>query len=105
MRDERWAKEALLYWETIATIVRLDVDTEGFTSHLYRDLADAGAVEPWGVSRDARERAADLILPLLDAGHADAFPDGEPFTLNFGKLTRSLIPGLRERGVEGHRTP
>lgn len=104
VRDETWAKEALLYWETIATIVPLDVDTAGFTSLLYRDLADAGAVEPWGVSRDARERAAGVILQLLDAGHADAFPEGEPFTLNFGKLTRSLIAGLKERGVDATAT-
>ncbi len=104
VRDENWAKEALLYWETIATIVPLDVDTASFSSQLYRDLADAGAVEPWGVSRDARERATDVILQLLDAGYADAFPEGEPFTLNFGKLTRSLIAGLKERGVDARAT-
>lgn len=99
VRDEMWAKEALLYWETIATIVPLDVDTASFASPLYRTLADAGAVEPWGVSRGARERAASIILQLLDAGHAEAFPEGAPFTLNFGKLTRSLIDGLQERDV------
>jgi len=37
VRDENWAKEALLYWETIATIVPLDVDTASFSSQLYRD--------------------------------------------------------------------
>lgn len=31
-------------------------------------------------------------------------PGGEPFTLNFGKLTSSLIAGLRNRGVDAKPT-
>jgi hypothetical protein len=103
VRDETWAKEALLYWDKVATIVPIDVDPRGFNSPLYRTLSEHAAVEAWPVSYWVRDEAARRILSLIDAGkHAD-LPDGPAFRLNFGKLSDKLIEGLIEREVEVNR--
>lgn len=99
IRDQVWVKEALLYWDKVATIVPLDVDPAGFRNPLYRQLADHEVVEAWPVSSWLREQAATRVLQLLDDQRHTALPDGPPFQLNFGKLSGTLLTGLADRGI------
>jgi hypothetical protein len=100
VREEVWVKEALLYWDKVATIVPLDVDPASFRSHLYRTLADRDVIEAWPVSGWVRDEAASRILDLLDSQAHIQLPDGPPFRLNFGKVSQELVRGLTERAFE-----
>lgn len=103
VREEAWVKEALLYWDMVATIVPVDVDPRGFKGSLYRELAEHDAVEAWPVSGWVRDETARRVLDLVDAGKHSQLPEGPPFLLNFGKLSTELTEGLQERGLEAKR--
>jgi hypothetical protein len=98
MRDIEWTKKALLFWDTIATIVPKSVDVTDLPDPHFHALMNAGVVQPWAVSTEVREDVADSALTMIDEGVHLQFPEGEDFTVNFGKLTHRLRHELTDRG-------
>lgn len=101
--DEAWAKQALIVWDKIATIVPADVDTNLIGNETYRLLKRANLVENWPVELWVRETAAQRSLKMLDAGQQKLFSSAEPFRLNFGKLTEDFFHELNMRGFTATR--
>jgi uncharacterized protein DUF6236 len=95
--NETWLKEALLWWDRIATIVPNDVPIEAIADDQMRALADFGVFEAWPVEARIRDRAAKTAIRLMDEGALADFPDAEDFELHFGKLTGQLQEQLYER--------
>src|ERR671918_278038 len=74
VKDELWAKQVLLFWDSISTIVPRDVDPTSIDSELFRSLAKGGALRTWQVELPLRERVASTAMQLIDEGRAEAFP-------------------------------
>lgn len=92
-------KKALLFWDSIATIVPKSVDLAAIPDPEFHALMSAGVLDPWAVSSEVRVEVADASLALIDDGVHEQFPDGDPLDVNFGKLTHSLRDGLAKRDL------
>lgn len=99
--DELWAKEALLLWDFIATIIPRGVDLTQVAKKypLFQELTESGALRPWAVEMQVREKAGELALNLIDTKQFEILPETDPFALNFGKLTDQFANQLDERGL------
>lgn len=105
MQDQEWTKKALLFWDRIATIVPKNVDLTFFPDPAFHDLVAAGALQPWAVSSEIRSEVTESAVQMIDAGVHLQFPPGEPFPINFGKMTAELQDGLTERNLVRGATP
>jgi hypothetical protein len=94
-----WLKQVLTWWDRIATIVPIDVPLDRVADARLRVLAEAGAVQAWPVEYEVRERAARAAMGLIDQGRLEAFPDGDPFHVHFGKMTDQLVEELKQRDL------
>jgi len=99
VQDEQWAKQVLLFWDSISTIIPRDVDPGSIDSELFRSLAEGGALRTWQVELPLRERVATTALQLIDEGRTEAFPQESEFRINFGKMTNELRSGLEQRDL------
>lgn len=104
IQNEDWAKKALLFWDSIATIVPKDVDLKTVGDATFHTLVSNGAVQPWAVSTEIRSEVADAALAMIDNGVHLQFPEGDPFVVNFGKLTPTLRQQLADRDLVRHST-
>lgn len=105
MQDQEWTKKALLFWDRIATIVPKNIDLTSFPDTAFHDLVAAGALQPWAVSSEIRSEVTESAVQMIDSGVHLQFPPGEPFPINFGKMTAELHEALTERDLVRGATP
>lgn len=105
IQDQDWTKRALLFWDTIATIIPKTVDFSEIVDPSFHALMSAGALRPWAVSSEIRSDVAKSAVTLIDKGIHLQFPDGEPFDVSFGKVTPQLREALNKRDLVRGATP
>lgn len=97
VRDELWAKQILILWDRLVSIVPQAVTFDSVSTPLSDALYRYGALETWSVDEAVRMEAVDLALNYLDR-NVGLFPETEEsFRIHFGKVTYRLLPELERR--------